>query len=96
MAGTQAPDPKIQNLLACLSLGWAVGKYVALQAGPKATKQFCKISTVTFLPLVVLVGSGGIGADFILQTVLLVGYAYFGFVDKIKVDWFGRHATIDL
>jgi hypothetical protein len=83
MAGTAAPDPKIQNMLACLCMGWGVGKYVALQAGPKAIKQFCQISTVTFLPLVILlVGSGGIGADALLHVGLWVGYAYFGFFDE--------------
>jgi len=71
-------DPKLKILMGfCPS--WDGPWARSILTGPEATKQYCKITTFTFLPVVAVFW--GATSDFFLQLALWLGYVYFGYVD---------------
>ena len=71
----------LQYLIASCLCGWGLGKFMAVQAGPKATKTYCQLNLIPFTMLVVSCKAGG-EWDLYVYIVFYLAYVYFGFFAK--------------
>ena len=76
---TEESFDAFRYMMAAAIIGWANGKYQAVQNGPVACVSFCKANVV---PMIIMVGgSAKAGAwDTPIWAAFLAAYVYFGYV----------------